>query len=155
MRTQAYFSPFRYSVNTDKWGSSSISTCFSVNPNLFFVFTPPPKAQAVPAGSAFCFMCPCGSTYVRCVSAHRCLRGCVGALACVQIYVSWVVLYMYFSLSFPDSQHICLSNKLSVWVCVRACVRACYLFHGPPHPYDNMSRMPRLDAFFCNLFCLI
>lgn len=41
-----------------------------------------------------------------------------------------------------------------VCVCARVC-SLCYLFHGPPHPYDIMSRMLRLNAFFFAIYFVL
>lgn len=140
------------------WGQLSISTCFLVNQNLLIFLVPPPKAQAVPAGSAFCFMCPC-------VSMYR-----VFLYTGTWVYV-WVLLHMYkfvlvgwcctcnFSFFPLPLTLICLSNlsyvSLCACVCVRMCLRVVYLrvIYFMIHTI-HMSRMLRLNAF-CNLFCFI
>lgn len=74
---------FIYSIIKNWWMRSVVHKHILSESKPFL--TPPPKAQAVPAGSAFCFMCPCVSmsnlsiyAYLRCVSVHRCLSVCMG-----------------------------------------------------------------------------
>lgn len=121
----------------------SISTCFSVDLSSFFL-KPPPKAQAVPAGSAFCFTCPLW-IYVRCVSAHRCLSVCVGAFACVQICFLGGVSHLF---SFPSLNTFVFPTKT---LCV---ARVIYFMVHLIHMILCQG-MLRLNAFFAIYFCFI
>lgn len=111
---------------TDKWGQLSISTCFSVNPKRAHFFSTTTQSPSCSCWQCLLFHVPL-CTYVQSVSAHRCLSVCMGAFACVQICVRWVVLYMSFfflpltlntHLSFQPTLHVCAYVCVCVYVCV-------------------------------------
>lgn len=133
----------------------SISTCFSVNPNLLILFSPTTQSPSCSCWQCLLFHVPL-CIYVQSVSAHRCLSVCMGAFACVQICVGWCCTCNFPFCPLPLTL-ICLSNVSYICMCVYACVcvwcmhlRVIYFMGHTIH----MSRILRLNAFFAIYFVL-
>lgn len=118
------------------WMRSPVQKHILSEPKTVFSTTPP-KAQDVPAGSAFCFMYPvylrkvCFSTLV-----PECMYGCFCMCFLGGVVSFFSVLYSQHSVSFQQA------------LCVSWCVRVCYLFHGSASQHDTVLRMLKLNAFF-------